>query len=363
VSEERADRLVEVVEERGLDGLLVTHLVNVRWATGFTGTNGLAFAGPAGRVFMTDFRYVERAQDEVSGYDQRRAPQGELAESVLALLGAVGSESGPLRLGFDDDHMAVKTWRKLTERMPEGVELVEAGGLVEELRAIKDPGEIEKIRVAARVADEAFRAVIEPGIAGRTEREVALALENEMRRLGAEEPSFPSIIAAGAHGALPHAEPRDVEIPEDTLVVVDFGARVDGYCSDCTRTVATGEISDEARSVYDLVLRAQVEALAAVRPGPEGREIDEVARDIIGEAGHAAHFGHGLGHGVGLEVHEAPRLAKSGTTPLEAGNIVTCEPGVYVPGEVGVRIEDLLVVVDGGAERISSLDKDLLIVG
>jgi Xaa-Pro aminopeptidase len=243
------------------------------------------------------------------------------------------------------------------------VELVEAGGMVEKLRAVKDPGEIEKIRAAAQCADEAFRAVIEPGIAGRTEREVALALEDRMRHLGAEGPSFPSIIAAGPHGALPHAEPHDAEIPKDTLVVVDFGAKLDGYCSDCTRTVATGSPSDEAREVYDLVLRAQLAALAAMRSGPEGREVDAVARGIIEEAGHGEHFGHGLGHGVGLEVHEAPRLAKSGTTPLAAGNVVTCEPGVYVPGFVGVRIEDLTVVTDDGVERLSSLDKDLAVVG
>jgi Xaa-Pro aminopeptidase len=360
MSDSRADRLTERVADRGLDALLVTDLVNLRWVSGFTGTNGLALIGPADRLFMTDFRYVERAAEEVyGGYVQRRAPQGEFGESVLALL----PEDGPLRVGFDDAHMPVKLWRKVTERLPDGVELVEAGGMVEELRAVKDAGEIEKIRAAAQCADEAFRAVIEPGIAGRTEREVALALEDRMRHLGAEAPSFPSIIAAGPHGALPHAEPQDAAIPKDTLVVVDFGAKLDGYCSDCTRTVATGPVSDEAREVYELVLRAQLEALAAIRPGPEGREIDAVARGIIEEAGHGEHFGHGLGHGVGLEVHEAPRLAKSGTTPLAAGNVVTCEPGVYVPGFVGVRIEDLAVVTDDGVQRLSSLDKDLKTVG
>jgi Xaa-Pro aminopeptidase len=359
VSADRVDRLVEAVAGRELDALLVTDLMNLRWASGFTGTNGLAFVGPAGRVFMTDFRYVERAEEEVSGYEQRRAPQGELAESVLALL----PDERPLRLGFDDAHVPVKLWRKLVEKLPEGVELLDASGVVEELRAVKEPWEIERIRAAANLADEAFRAVIEPGIAGRTEREVALALENEMRRLGAQGPSFPSIIASGAHGALPHAEPRNVEIETDTLVVVDFGALLDGYCSDCTRTVATGPISDEARGVYELVLRAQMESLAAVRPGVAGREVDAVARGIIDEGGHGERFGHGLGHGVGLEVHEAPRLAKSGTTPLEAGNIVTVEPGVYVPGKVGVRIEDLVVVTDDGAERLSGLDKELSVVG
>jgi Xaa-Pro aminopeptidase len=188
---------------------------------------------------------------------------------------------------------------------------------------------------------------------------VALALENEMRRLGAVGPSFPSIVAGGAHGALPHAEPRDVEIETDTLVVVDFGTVLDGYCSDCTRTWATGEVPDDLAEAYATTLEAQIAALDAVRPGPEGREIDAVARDIIGAAGHADHFGHGLGHGVGLEVHEAPRLARSGDTALAAGNVVTVEPGIYLPGRGGVRIEDLVVVTEAGRDVLSGTTKDL----
>jgi Xaa-Pro aminopeptidase len=184
-----------------------------------------------------------------------------------------------------------------------------------------------------------------------------------MRRLGAEAASFPPIVAAGAHGALPHAAPRDVEIPAGTLCVVDWGAQLDGYASDCTRTFATGEVDPRDGEVYELVLRAQETALAAIRPGPTGREIDAVARAIIDEAGHAEHFGHGLGHGVGLEVHEGPRLSKQGDDPLAAGMVVTVEPGVYVPGAVGVRIEDLVIVTDEGGEVVSSLPKALRVVG
>jgi Xaa-Pro aminopeptidase len=183
-----------------------------------------------------------------------------------------------------------------------------------------------------------------------------------MRRLGAEKASFDPIVAAGAHGALPHAVPRDVPIPEGVLVVVDWGAQLDGYASDCTRTFATGEVDPRDRAVYDLVLRAQEAALAAVRSGPTGRDVDAVARTIIEEAGHGEHFGHGLGHGVGLAVHEGPRLSKQGTTVLEAGMVVTVEPGVYLPGAVGVRIEDLAVVRDGGAEVLSGLPKDLQVI-
>jgi Xaa-Pro aminopeptidase len=180
-----------------------------------------------------------------------------------------------------------------------------------------------------------------------------------MRRRGASDPSFSSIVASGPHGALPHAEPRDVEIEAGVLVTLDIGSRLDGYCSDCTRTWATGDLDDDLREIYDVVLRAQETALDAVRPGPTGREVDAVARDLITAAGHGDHFGHGLGHGVGLEVHEAPRLARTGTDALESGNIVTVEPGVYLPGRGGVRIEDLVLVTENGRDVLSSTAKAL----
>jgi Xaa-Pro aminopeptidase len=189
-----------------------------------------------------------------------------------------------------------------------------------------------------------------------------LALEEEMRRRGASDPSFPSIVASGAHGALPHAEPRDAVIEEGVLVTLDLGSRLDGYCSDCTRTWATGELDDDLVAIYELVLRAQQAALDAVRPGPTGREVDAVARDLIDAAGHGEHFGHGLGHGVGLEVHEAPRLARTGADALEAGNVVTVEPGVYVPGRGGVRIEDLVLITENGRDVLSSSPKALTTV-
>ena len=201
------------------------------------------------------------------------------------------------------------------------------------------------------------------GLVGKPEREVALALEHEMRLRGAEDPSFPSIVAAGENGASPHADPGDMPIPADTLVTIDLGCRLDGYCSDCTRTWATGSVSDELAGLYALVLEAQETALAAVRPGPTGREVDAVARDIIERAGHGEHFGHGLGHGVGLEVHEAPRLSRQSEAALVPGNVVTVEPGVYVPGVGGVRIEDLVVVTADGRDVLSSTSKALRTVG
>jgi Xaa-Pro aminopeptidase len=353
---DRGQRLAELLPEAGVDVLLVSALVNVRYTTGYTGSNGLALVGPQTRVFVTDFRYVEQAAEEVNpSYDRLRAPQ--------ELLGVVGDllPDGPVRLGFDDAHLTVRDHAKLRELLGDRVELVKAGGLVERLRAVKEPEEIERIRTATAAADAALREILEAGLAGRTERDVATALERAMLERGASRPSFDSIVAAGPHGALPHASPRDVEIGRGELVVIDWGAEVDGYCSDCTRTVATGEPGDEAREIYELVLEAQMAGVEAVRAGAGGREVDAVARRVIESAGHGEHFGHGLGHGVGSEIHEAPRLSMRSDDELRRGNVVTVEPGVYLPGKLGVRIEDLVVVGDDGTEILTSLDKQLLI--
>jgi Xaa-Pro aminopeptidase len=354
VSADRAAAVAERVAARGLDALLVSEPHNLRWLTGFTGTNGLAAIGPERRAFLTDFRYVEQAAEQVDPGFERRDAERDLLEGVRGALPG----RRPLRVGFDDAHVSVRTHRRLTELLGEEVELEGAAGLIEELRAVKDAAELERIRAAAALADEALREVLEAGLAGRTERDVARALEAAIRAREAE-PSFPPIVAAGPHGALPHAEPRPVEIPRDTLVVVDWGARLEGYCSDCTRTFATGELGDDERAVYELVLRAQRDALDAVRPGPTGRDVDAVARGVIEAAGHGERFGHGLGHGVGLEVHEEPRLSVKGDRPLAAGNVVTVEPGVYLSGRFGVRIEDLVVVTADGREVLSTLPKEL----
>jgi Xaa-Pro aminopeptidase len=355
----RAERLVETLNERDLHALLVTDLVNVRWLTGFTGTNGAAVVGTDGTLrFVTDFRYLTQAAEQLAE-PWTREISTDLLEGIVKQL----PDEGELRLGFDDVNLSVRDHAKLARLVREGIELVAAGGAIEALRAVKDAEELDRVRAAARLADEALAEVLTRGLAGRTERDVALDIEFTMRRLGAEAASFPPIVAAGAHGALPHAVPRDVEIPAGTLCVVDWGAQLDGYASDCTRTFATGDVDPRDRGVYELVLRAQEAALAAVRPGPTGREVDAVARAIIDEAGHAEHFGHGLGHGVGLEVHEGPRLSKQGEDALGAGMVVTVEPGVYVPGAVGVRIEDLVIVTDGEPEILTGFPKELVTVG
>jgi Xaa-Pro aminopeptidase len=351
----RADRVAEGLRERELDALLVSDLVNVRWLTGFTGSNAAAIVGADGtRRFLTDFRYLTQSAEEVDAAFEREIGQD------LPELAAKGLPSGaPHRLGFDDQKLPVRAFERFSGMVGEHVELVAAGGMIEALRARKDPAELEAIRRAAKLADEALEEVLERGVVGRTEREVALDLEFTMRKRGAQAVSFEPIVAAGAHGALPHAQPRDVAIPAGTLLVIDWGAMLDGYASDCTRTFATGELDPRDREIYELVLTAQEAALEAVRPGPTGREVDAVARDIIEAAGHGEHFGHGLGHGVGLEVHEGPRLSKMGEDALESGMVVTVEPGVYVPDAVGVRIEDLVFVTADGREVVSHLPKAL----
>jgi Xaa-Pro aminopeptidase len=350
----RFEAVLDQAHERELDVLLVTNVVNVRWLTGFTGSNALALVGANQRRFITDFRYLTQSAEQVDDLWEREISSELLKRAVEGLPG-----DRPLRLGFEDAHLTVKQHAQLAELVPEGVELVAAGPIVERLRAVKDAAEIDAIRAAAKLADDALEEVLAGGLVGRTELEVALDLEMAMRRRGAQAVSFPAIVAAGEHGALPHAEPRDVPIPAGTLVVVDWGAHLDGYASDCTRTFATGEIDPRDRAVYDLVLHAQEAALAAVRPGPTGKEIDAVAREIIEQAGHGEHFGHGLGHSVGLEVHEGPRLSRHDETVIAAGNIVTVEPGVYVPGAVGVRIEDLVLVTADGHEILNTLPKEL----
>jgi Xaa-Pro aminopeptidase len=363
----RSAKLARELNERGLDALLVETPTNLRYVTGFSGSHGLALlaadrgdgARPPDHRFLTDFRYATQSSVQVPDAFAREIVAGELLDAAARSLPGRGG-----RLAFDDATLSVARHRKLLELLPEGWELVPCPGVVERLRAVKEAGEIARIRVASELADEALRGVLETGVVGRTERDVAIELELRMRRLGAEAPSFRSIVAAGAHAALPHAEPREEEIPPDLLLTIDWGALNEGYCSDCTRTFATGEaIADEAREVYDLVLLAQERGLAALTAGPTGREVDALAREVIEQAGQGERFGHGLGHGVGMEVHEGPRLSRTaGEEPLLAGNVVTVEPGVYLPGRLGVRIEDLVVVAEDGNDVLTSLPKSLTVI-
>jgi Xaa-Pro aminopeptidase len=366
VSDVRAERLAGLVAERGLDLLVVGDLVrpgdsgrdataNLRWLTGFSGTSGLALVGPDRRSFVTDFRYTERAAREVDRGFERTIAERELLPAAAELLRG--------RVGYDDAHTSVKSLRRLEQLVADGVELVSAGGLVEGLRRRKDDAELKAIAEAAQLADEAYEWVLQRGVVGREEREIMLAAHQRMRELGAEDPSFPAIVAAGENSSIPHHESSEREVAKDELLLIDMGAMVDGYCSDCTRTVATGQLDEPAAEVYELVRSAQQAALAAIRAGVSARDADAAARDPIAAAGHGERFGHGLGHGVGLEVHEAPRVSQRSEQVLEASDVVTVEPGVYLPGRFGVRIEDLVSVTEDGHRNLSGFTKDLLVVG
>lgn len=362
----RADQLAALVAEEGLDQLIVGDLVTTGdssrdaqadafWLCGFTGTSGLCLVGPDERVFLTDFRYTQRAEREVDpAFDREQMGGQALAELAKRLRG---------RVGYDEAATSVRSLRKLEENVGDGVELVATKGLAPRLRRHKDAEEVRRIAAAAELTDAVYEWLCERGLVGRTERGVQLAAEQRMRELGAQDPSFPAIVAAGANGALPHHEASDSEIAQGVLVVIDMGAIVDGYCSDCTRTFATGELDAEAAEIYELVRSAQAAALEAIAVGVSGKDADAVSREPIAEAGHGDHYGHGMGHGVGIEVHEAPRLSPRSDDLLEQGDVVTVEPGVYVPDRFGVRIEDLVALTDHGVRNLSSVDKSLRIVG
>jgi Xaa-Pro aminopeptidase len=361
----RTAAVAALIRARELDALLVSAPANVRYLAGYSGTNGVVLVAAADRAehtFFTDFRYETQAAEEVAALFARKITPVDLLGVVAgALAGAsAGADAHTGRLGFDENHLTVSQHAKLAGLLEGSWELAPCGGVVEALREVKDEQELKHIRAAAQLADDALSAVLEAGLAGRSEREIATELELHMRRLGADGASFPTIVASGPHAALPHAQPRASAIAPGELVTIDWGAFHAGYCSDCTRTFASGPPNERQRQIYELVLDAQEKGLAALRAGRTGAEVDASARAVIDEAGYGAHFGHGLGHGVGIEVHEGPRLSRlRADAPLRAGNVVTVEPGVYLPGELGVRIEDLVVVTTEGSCTLSSLPKEL----
>jgi Xaa-Pro aminopeptidase len=352
----RPERLSEAVASSAFDALLVTRPINIEYLTGFTGTNAACLTGPDIRVFLTDFRYADRAATEVAGWDVEIV-DGEWLAGVARCV----SEYVPGgTAGIEEDHLTMRTGKLLTKQLTGGLSLADSGGMVERLRRSKDAVEVAAIAAAAELTDSIYSELFERGLVGRTEADVAGYAVGRMREHGAE-PSFTPIVAAGPNGASPHAEPGPREIREGELVVIDMGSRLDGYCSDCTRTVATGEIEDEASRIYEVTLRANQSALEAVAAGRSAAEIDGVARDLITRAGYGEQFGHGLGHGVGMEIHEAPRLGPRSDDTLIAGDVVTVEPGIYLSGRYGVRIEDLVVVsADGISRNLSSHPKDLI---
>lgn len=353
----RRERLAGRLPELGVEALYVTRLPNVRYLTGFTGSNGQLLLTAEGVVLFTDGRYEEQARMEVP--DLERAIYLDGVPPVIP----AASERGIGRLGFESAGLTYRDWERLRERA-EGIELVPAGPEVERLRRVKDAEEVALIAGAQEAADVAFeRVVLGGGLReGVTERELALELELAMRRAGADGPGFPTIAAFGEAAAEPHHHPTDRPLARGDVVGVDFGAKVEGYRSDMTRTVAFGRPPDRLAELHDLVAAAHRAGVAAARGGASTREIDLAARRVIEEAGLAESFPHGLGHGVGLEIHEEPFLRWDREDRLAEGMVVTVEPGVYLPGLGGVRIEDMVEVTADGCRPIARSTKELVLL-
>ncbi len=354
--ERRQQQTMREVSRKRLDALLITHLPNIRYLCGFTGSAGLLLAAGGRWILFTDGRYTTQAREEAQG------ARVVIAKGpVLAATGAWLARSGKrVRAGVEADYMSVAQRRVLAGAMGRNVRLRETAGLVEQLRMIKEAAEIARIRAAVEAGSALLDTALEAIRPGISEAAVAAQLEYAARRAGAEGMSFPTIVAAGKRSALPHGVASAAAIPRRGFVVLDFGVILGGYCSDMTRTVCVGRPSEEMRSVYDAVRTAQQAALDAVRPGVEVGQVDAAARRSLAGAGLARFFTHSTGHGVGLEVHEPPRVARGGTAVLRPGMVITIEPGVYLPGKGGVRIEDMVAVTENGREVLTAGSKELL---
>lgn len=347
----RLTALRQKMSELKLDALMFYKPVNRYYVSGFTGTTGTVLITQTDQFFLTDFRYIAQAKTQCPDFTVVQTSQAE------PIYGKI-NEHVTGRLGFEDDFMTVESYGLFSTKLE--AELVPMKRLVEELRLYKDETEIELMQQAQSIADEAFTYILDFIRPGVSEISVANELIRFMKAKGAERESFDIIVASGVRGALPHGVASEKLIEAGDLVTLDFGCVYQGYCSDMTRTVAVGPLNDKQREIYDIVLRAQEAALAAVKPGITGAELDAIARDIITEAGYGEQFGHGLGHGVGLEVHEGPSISRIGTQPIEAGMIITDEPGIYVDGFGGVRIEDIILVTKEGKRVLSTSPKHLI---
>ena len=360
----RQRRLQNTLSAHRLDALLVTHLPNVRYLCGFTGSAGILLAAEAGSVFFTDGRYTAQARAEVKAPKIVIAAKAPLATAAewLSAHQPTGRRALPFKAGIEGAHLTVAARSQLARILGLGFRLSEAPPLVEQARMVKDKDELGCIRSAVILGSSLFERALEVIRPGVRETEVAAEMEYAARNAGAEAMSFETIIAAGKRSALPHGRASQAAIPAQGFVVCDFGVILSGYCSDMTRTVYVGRPSAEARGVYQAVKQAQQAAVEAVRPGVSVGEVDQAARKSLQKSKLAKYFTHSTGHGVGLEIHEAPRVATGQTEILQPGMVITIEPGVYVPGKWGVRIEDMVVVTERGCEVLTPTSKELVVI-
>ncbi|MCD7033193.1 Xaa-Pro peptidase family protein [Metabacillus sp. GX 13764] len=352
----KTERIRNEFEALNVDGLLITGEYNRRYATGFTGSSGVGVLSQDKAVFLTDFRYTEQASKQVDEFEvvEHKGP-------IIKEAADKAKELGIKRLGFEQDHMTFALYNQYKEALS-GIELVPVSGTIEKLRLIKSPEEIKILKEAAEIADAAYTHILQYVRAGLKEIDVANELEFFMRKNGAASSSFDIIVASGYRSALPHGAASGKVIEKGDFVTLDFGAYYKGYCSDITRTFAVGEPSDQLKEIYAVVLESQLRAMNGIKPGMTGKEADALTRNYITEKGYGEYFGHSTGHGLGLEVHEGPALSVRSETLLEPGMVVTVEPGIYLSGIGGVRIEDDTVITDAGNEALTTSSKELIIL-
>jgi Xaa-Pro aminopeptidase len=349
---ERLKDAGRLLADTNADALLVWNMTNVRYLSGFTGTEGALLIGREYLFFLTDSRYKTQAENQAAKFEYR------ISNDKIKNIASALEDMGAKALAFEDETLTVRQKAQLAEAMPD-VEFIALGSKLDDLRLRKDSSELDIMRKAALISEKGFQKAIETIQPGVSEKKVATELEIGMLRNGASGPSFETIVASGHRGALPHGVASAKLIEKGELIVIDFGCVYMGYCSDQTVTVACGDIGQEEEKVYDIVREAQANAMEALKPGVRLKDVDAVARNFISQAGYGEYFGHGLGHGVGMNVHEAPRLNSESETIAQEGMVITVEPGIYLPGRFGVRIEDTMIVTATGCQRITNLDKSL----
>ena len=354
---ENLQRMQTAMGQQGVDAIVLSDIANVGWVSGFTGSSGLVIVTPTDARFLTDSRYTLQAKEEVAAI-----PSFTFANPVTLMdfLGTHAAEMGLKRLGFEAGSVTYDTWSKWTSKLS-GIELFPAPEVVAPLRMVKGAEEIAKIRAACKLADAAFehiRRLLQPGA---TEYDIGLEIEFYFRRNSAEL-AFDPIVVSGERSARPHGHPSEKKLEAGDFVTLDFGAKLNGQCSDLTRTVVISEASDRHREVYAAVLEAELAGIAALKPGVKAKDVDAAAREVLAGYGLAEYFGHGLGHGLGSVVHDLGRLAPTSTDTIEAGQVWTVEPGVYIPGFGGVRIEDDVLVTSSGTEVLTHSPKQLLVL-
>jgi Xaa-Pro aminopeptidase len=355
----RIKQLEKILKENGLDGLLIVNDANIRYLTGFTSSESFAVLSPGGRAFITDSRYTEQAEREVVNFEivKWRSPNAGLHETIKA----ISDRFGIKKLGFEKKYVTMEMYEKL-ENMLVGIELIGTAGLVEQVRRIKDDQEIEYMRKAACFADKAFTEILNYVKVGITEKDLERELQYITKIMGADDIGFPAIIASGKNSSMPHAVPSEKLIEDGDFITFDMGALYKGYRSDMTRTIVVGHATDRQREVYELVKSSQEESLKMIKSGVDGKIPHLKAREVMEKTGIEGIFEYGVGHGVGLDIHEDPFMSPRCELTLEEGNVVTIEPGIYIPGWGGIRIEDTVVVTNDGCEILTLSPKELIIV-